>query len=107
MMDGQMDPRELAALKRQKLRAEREDSGDTLTARQEALQVALNTLGERLEVLEQRLQPVLRDPEPTQDLHATPSDSPTSPLGLFLRAATGHAAELTGRVGELIDRVDL
>jgi hypothetical protein len=106
--EGRMDPRELDALKRQKMRAERQQSGQTLAARQERLAGDLSKLGVLIEQLEQVLQPVLRDPEPTQALHATPAGFGTvSPLGTFLDGAAGHASELADRVAELMARVDL
>lgn len=78
-----------------------------LAMRQEVLQAQLAELGGLIERLEMTLQPVLRDPGPTAALHGMTPEMPESPLGGFLRGATSHVQDLTARVQDLLDRVDL
>jgi len=85
------------------------DGRDNLGQRQEALARALAMLQDNLENLEQVLQPVLIDPQPTPDRMGPDRDPsvPLSPLSGFLRNTAGHAGELARRVTELANRVDL
>lgn len=109
-MDGSMSERDsvenMRAEKMAALRAMERERDGGMAGRQEALASALSRIADHLENLEQRLQPVLMDPEPTQALHATPR-MPMSPLGGFLTGATGHAEELAQRISNLMQRVDL
>lgn len=98
MMDEQM-------ARAEKMRALQERDG--LGARQERVQEALGQLGELIERLESRLQPVLRDPGPTAALQGSVLELPASPLGGFLRGVHSHTQELAGRVTDLLERVDL
>lgn len=103
------DERRMRAEKLEKLaamRAMESERGGGLAERQEAMHGALNLLGERIERLEAALQPVLRESEPTENLHATPR-MPSSPLGEFMQGAAGHANDLARRLEDLTRRVDL
>jgi hypothetical protein len=95
------------AMRAAKLEAQRERDGGGLAARQDELANALGRTRDYLEQLEQRLQPVLRDPEPTSEkLHGTPRPA-ESPLSGFLRSIAGNADDLTHQLEDLIGRVDL
>jgi hypothetical protein len=90
-----------------KLKQLKERQQDGLAERQATLADALERLSVHLERLEERLQPVLRDPEPGEPVGPTPHSIPTSPLAGFLTGVAGQAHALGNRVAELIERVDL
>lgn len=101
-MDGSMD-----LCMAEKMRAEREQRGGH-AARQETVAQLLEQLNDQLDLLRQRLSPVL-----VPELPATPgelrglADSPDSELAGFFRHVTERLQSTVTAVRVLSDRVDL